>query len=220
MKKTFLFILLGAAALILMLTACREPRAYRIPDDVLKQMPTRELAEEVIASPYLNDMTAYDSLQYGFEQVRSGYNGLAELLDREDAGRELSAMYHEMDPAAVNSVETDAEKGSYRWRMQHVETILAQEQALQRLSQIQLDTLMEDCAVKYEQKQQLADVYGNDESTIRLMGRILQQTGDAGFARTINEDPMLQSFLSQGTRSSTAVRNEILARARQYLADR
>ncbi len=219
MKKTFLFILAGAAAFILLLTACREPRAYRIPDKIRENMPTRELAEEVIASPYLNDMTAYDSLQDGFEQVRSGYNGLAELLDRVDAGGELSAIYREMDPAAVNSVETDAEKGFYRWRIKHIETILAQEQVLQRSSPVQLDSLLEECAFKYEEKQQLPDVYGNDESTIWLMGRILQQTGDAGFAQTINEDPMLQSFLSKGTRASTAVKNEILSRARRYLTE-
>jgi hypothetical protein len=194
-------------------------KACQIPEDTLKKMSTEGLAETVLHYPLLSDVSAFNSVQYGFERVSSQFNGLSELLNREDAGSELSATYRTMDPAAVSGSWTDVEKGAYLFKAQHIETILAQERVLQRLSSVQRNDLLGDCIAKYEGKQRFFEVYGKAESTVWLMGRILQQAAYAPFTRTILEDPALQSFLNTGSFSSGAVRNEILSQAGRYLAE-
>jgi hypothetical protein len=219
MKKIIVFTLVGAVTMMLMLSACiRTSKAYHIPENILKNMPTKELAETVLNSPLLMEMLVYDGAQSGFERVSSEYNGLSELLKRSDAGSEMWTIYNATNPAAVNDSRTDTEKGFYAFRIQLIETILAQEQVLQSLNLIKRHDLLGDCIVKYEEKQRFPEVYGEAESTLWLMGRILQRSGNAAFTQVELGDPSLQSFLSVGSYSGVAVRDEILSQARQYLA--
>jgi hypothetical protein len=131
MRKIILFTLIGAVTVMLMLSACLgKSKVYHIPENILEDMSTKELAETVLGSPLLMEMLAYSNVQYGFETVSSEYNGLSELLNRGDAGNEMSAIYITTNPAAVNDSWTGAEKGFYALKIQHIETILAQEQVL------------------------------------------------------------------------------------------
>ena len=67
-----------------------------IEEDVLNKLSTKELLEVVIEYPLFSDMFFYGNHQKGFEIVSSHFNGLEELLRREDAGKYILNKYEAM----------------------------------------------------------------------------------------------------------------------------
>lgn len=58
--------------------------ACQIPEDILDHLSTPALAETVINYPLLSDMLAWSDSDLGFQSVVSSFNGLEELLSRDD----------------------------------------------------------------------------------------------------------------------------------------
>lgn len=56
--------------------------ACQIPEDILKNMTTRALVETVRNYPLAVNIYAYDSIDIGYEKVKSQFNGLEELENR------------------------------------------------------------------------------------------------------------------------------------------
>lgn len=59
-------------------------QACQIPEDILSCMSTEALAETVVNYPLLSDMLAWSDATLGFQSVLDSFNGLQELLARED----------------------------------------------------------------------------------------------------------------------------------------
>lgn len=57
----------------------------QIPEDILKNLTTRELLEVVLDYPLMGDMHSYSTMELGFLRVRDQFNGLRELVGRPDA---------------------------------------------------------------------------------------------------------------------------------------
>lgn len=68
----------------------------QLPDELL-DLSTNQLTELVLSYPYLIDMLAYDREEDGFAYVLNSYNGLQELVSREDAAEELYSKYVQLD---------------------------------------------------------------------------------------------------------------------------
>ncbi len=75
-----------------------------IPKELLAEMSTDNLVELVLDYPLLCDLLAYNTLQQGLEAVKQQYNGLEELLSREDAADMLLAKYQETEILASSSL--------------------------------------------------------------------------------------------------------------------
>lgn len=58
--------------------------ACQIPEDILKNLSTEALAETVMNYPLLTDMLAWSDRSLGFQNVVSNFNGLEELLSRQN----------------------------------------------------------------------------------------------------------------------------------------
>lgn len=58
--------------------------ACQIPDNILKHLSTPALAETVANYPLLSDMLAWSDKDVGVQSVASNFNGLEELLSREN----------------------------------------------------------------------------------------------------------------------------------------
>lgn len=74
----------------------------QIPKESLKNMTTVELVYTCLNYPLFPDIWAYNSLQKGMEYVISDFNGLQEILKREDSGATLFTIYKKMDPNNYN----------------------------------------------------------------------------------------------------------------------
>lgn len=70
--------------------------ACQIPNDVLKNMSTEALIETVINCPLIINVLVYESPQKGFDVVSSYFNGLKELVGRNDALQKMEIHYRNM----------------------------------------------------------------------------------------------------------------------------
>lgn len=78
--------------------------ACQIPDKLLTQLDTEELLELVLEYPLLIDFYAYDNLEEGLDKIASCYNGLSELLDREDCANIIADRYIAIEEKIINNI--------------------------------------------------------------------------------------------------------------------
>ena len=115
--------------------------ACQIPDDILKDMTTEDLVTAVLDYPCFSDMFFYDSYQSGFEVLSNHFNGLQELLKREDAGQYLIDTYKNVNLMELMSISDEYEKFKYSLGVLYLETILAQPEIIETLSNEELAEL-------------------------------------------------------------------------------
>lgn len=77
--------------------ANEKTQMLQIPEKTLQNLTTEALVKVVAAYPYLSDMFYYDTYEAGFEAVRNSFNGLDELMKREDAAECLIEYYEKID---------------------------------------------------------------------------------------------------------------------------
>lgn len=77
--------------------------ACQIPEDILTQLTTEALIETVKNYPLGVNIYAYDSIDLGYEKVKSQFNGLAELEKRILEENEAAATV--LDAYAVQAVD-------------------------------------------------------------------------------------------------------------------
>uniref|UniRef100_UPI004057A619 hypothetical protein n=1 Tax=Acetatifactor sp. TaxID=1872090 RepID=UPI004057A619 len=121
--------------------------ASQIPEDVLMNMTTEELVEAVIDYPCFIDMIFYDTYQEGFEAVLEHFNGLQELLKREDAGSYLLTRYSNENLLMTLNSNNDSEKFYDLLDVIYIETLLAQPEIAEDLTEeemLDLAELVED----------------------------------------------------------------------------
>lgn len=88
----------------------------QIPTDSLKNMSTDELIESVKNYPLYMDMFAFESYSEGFESLLGSFNGLSELVNRQDAYSKLNKLRKEL-------YSSDSLKSTYiKSIINHVET--------------------------------------------------------------------------------------------------
>lgn len=132
----------------------------QIPESILTTMSTEGLVETVFNYPLINNIYAFNSVQEGFDVVSLRFNGLPELLQREDAGTILLNKYMTMDPLAMEENWSVAQKGRYIRSFTNIEVLLAQKETLAHLTEEQLATLEQEALEKYHGKQSLSEKYG------------------------------------------------------------
>jgi hypothetical protein len=135
-----------------MLNACQ------IPEPLLKNMSTSGLVETVMNYPLSIDIMAYNDPQSGINAVSAQFNGLSELLKRQDSGTSLLNKYMTMDPAAIGDNWTELQKGEYFANFFYIETILAQESVLSTMTPGELQTLLEQVNAKLQAEQNNSEV--------------------------------------------------------------
>lgn len=121
--------------------------ASQIPKEELAQMSTNELVAAVLDYPCFIDMIFYNTYQDGFEAVRDNFNGLQELLNRKDSGDCLLETYKNVNLLQIFSIDNEDEKFDESLDLLYLETILAQPEITETLSDenlAELETLVED----------------------------------------------------------------------------
>lgn len=132
----------------------------QVPKTILEKMTTAELVETVLNYPLYGDMYAYDTFQQGIESISTQFNGLSELLKRNDAGIVLLAKYKEKKPLEVINLTTDLEKGNFSMNLGFLETILSHDKVISGLNKAQKQDLLEVAKQKKQQKLVQEDVFG------------------------------------------------------------
>lgn len=129
-----------------------------IPIEELSLMSTDDLVHTVLEYPLFGDMYFYDNYQKGFEIVSSHFNGLSDLLGREDAGTVLINHY---------SVLLNQKSDDNRYILSDLEAILAQPEIQEKLSDEEKDTLANLIVTK--QKTRNTEYYFKSDTYQRCM---------------------------------------------------
>jgi hypothetical protein len=144
--------------------------ACQVPDDLLKNMPTKGLVETVLNHPLIKCSRIFNDLQQGFEETISRFNSVSELFNRRDAGSVLLSYYCTFDPPTFKEGWTDIQKIDYIYSIQDIELLLSQDAILETLTAVQRQELIAVAENKNQIMQENQFIHGNyDDRVISLL---------------------------------------------------
>lgn len=189
-------------------------KACQIPESILENMTTDGLVYSVLDYPLLYDMFGTDNPQGGFDLLTSRFNGLQELIKRNDAGKVLLEKYQATNPKEIKKGET-----FFLFNLQSLEQILCQQGVLDDIDDSQLKVLMLEAKNKYEIKQNLEEHYSifAKAYSLRIIGKILQYANYQPFEEKISKNKDLKEFLEEGLIYSNSIEDHILSSMEQFM---
>ena len=195
--------------------------ACQIPESILQDMSTAGLVETVLNYPLAIDIWAFGSTQTGFGAIIYEFNGIRELLSREDAATELIKKYCSLDITIVNESWALGSIAEFTLgKVAFIEIILAQDEIISKMTEGEKRELIAEALAKYDQKGQHSDVYGAIDQmyTMWIMARVLYQENYAPFMQKVEESEELQYFIDGGTSICFDVSDEIISAAQEFLS--
>lgn len=141
--------------------------ACQIPESVIENMSTSALVETVLNYPLASDMIFHNDIQAGFEAVSTHFNGIQELMSREDAATELISAYKSLDLSAVSEDWTVLQRVHFVWeKVILLEMLLAQPDIIDKMSETQYVDLLLQIRENSAIKQQKQEFYGGPSLSI------------------------------------------------------
>ncbi len=170
-------------------------QACQIPSNILKNMCTLGLIDSWQTYPLYITVFAWPTPQRGIEEMQSNFNGLKELLNRNDAGEKLLLKYEILDPAGYNPSGSSIEKGKYAILLKIFELTMSQKSILDQLNSSEKKDIVIHALKKrlikesdplYEPFTDIGDVY--------LMARVMIADNYQDFINILNNDSQIQFF--------------------------
>lgn len=188
--------------------------ACQIPELILNRMSTAALVDSVLDYPLFLDVIAFNTLQEGFDVVSSRFNGLQELLQRQDAASQLIAKY-----AAVDMTADNPGQEAWSFYLPLMELVLAQEEILRNLTNDEAQYLLSETRVKIKTEKEHPDVYGpfDLQSTSVLAGRLLQVIEAPDFNEMVESNTDMRRFLLEADHASLEMLSIIEEQLSRYL---
>ena len=124
----------------------------QIPYPILGSMPTEDLLQAYLNSRYPGYLWLHNRAQDGFARAYNDFNGLRELLERDDAGQVLMTHYQAIDPTAYDLNWEPVRQGRYAVQFVYLELLLSDERTLRKLSLAEKKSLLAELLEKQKQK--------------------------------------------------------------------
>lgn len=160
-----------------------------LPERTLKDMTTEGLLVTCLDYPLFGNIVFYDNLTAGFNNVARNYNGLTELLSRDDIGSVVIDFYEQVDYDSV--IRTD-KYGSLR--LKYLELLIGSDDVLQTMSyemrQELLDICVEKCILAVDEYEGKI----NPITTALIAAKILYMDC-AEFKEIADTEPVVMNFL-------------------------
>ena len=210
----------GMAEWALFITYTQMIEACQIPESILKTMSTTGLVETVLNYPLSVDIFFHDNAQTGFEVVAGQFNGIPELLIREDAATELLLKYCSLDISLVSEDWELADRARYTLgTVAFIEILLVQDSIINKMTDAEKIDLITEALNKSNEKSELSGIYGPVDQmyTARIMAIVLQQQNYVPFMQMLEESDALQRFIDYGSFVSTDLLDEIISMAQEFL---
>ena len=177
--------------------------ACQIPDEILKNMTTEGLIETCLSYPMMGDMMLSNSTYQGFIRQVETFNGLKELLNREDAGRLLCEKYYNLSFDEL--LKTDDYP---TFRLRYFEFIISQPNILSKMDKTNKKKLLDySIKIAFLKSDKYSDKF-SILSTALIAGRILMDNKD--FRSFMEENKEVKLFLETGTNFTSKTFKDIL----------
>lgn len=128
--------------------------ACQIPEDILRNMSSEDLAETCINYPLYIVYLLFDDEQKGISEIIENFNGLQELSNRPDGPISLLKAYDKLSYTKEKQVRKTLDKRNSTLIFGFVEMLLAHEKFLTKFSPEELELLNEVSLKKYGAKLQ------------------------------------------------------------------
>lgn len=161
----------------------------QIPDIILKEMTTYGLIETVVNYPYSNDFIAFSPyLLKGIEAI-SNFNGLKELLGRDDVVSELIRFYSSINIQSLKNNGT-----GYVLTYNMIELLLSIDDILSRMTKYEKYYMV---SAVVENTKHTKAAYIMPYGTMILLGRLLEQVSPS-FQSYLQTDPATYEIIRDG----------------------
>jgi hypothetical protein len=173
--------------------------ACQIPQDILNSITTKGLVKVCLDYPLYGDIFAYNSMQEGFREVATSFNGIQELFRRDDRAQCLLDVLRSNDLfrlQARKNISTTLQIGETILRHSFLEVMLSHESVIVNASDEQQKEIIGITTKNLIIKESEPEFYSSQglESSAYLLGTIMK-TGNGKVALS----PDLERFLKQGT---------------------
>jgi hypothetical protein len=171
--------------------------AYNVPNDMLAKMSTVSLVKTCLNYPDFRLFLARNSLQQGYDYIKSIFNGFSELEKRQDAGRELLKVYRQMKHEDIKQFDTPVKRGDFSFQFIYIELIMSQKSILANLTKDEKIETIKALVASYEKKDLLKNNFGMFGLTTSalVLGRLLDQEKPASFEQAKQSNVRLQLFV-------------------------
>lgn len=175
--------------------------AEQIPDSILQNMSTEDLLLAYLDSRYPGYLLAYNTVQDAFMHAYNDFNGLRELLSRNDAGEKLIAYYQGIDPSGIDPNWGPIKKGAFTFSIVFIEVLLAHDNILARLTKSETNTLLTELLKKQEYKISHPEVYSiiGVQFNAYAIARLIESKGmENGYSQSLLQIPEMRYLLTTG----------------------
>lgn len=193
--------------------------AYNIPNNLLQSMNTEDLVQTCLNYPEFRLIMTRNSLQQGYDYLKSIFNGFVELEKRKDAGTELLKAYKKLNPADITNYDTPVKRGGFAFEFTYIEIILAQKAVLVNLSKKEKIGLIKKAVSDYEIKEKMPDNYSTFGLTTPalILGRLLDTDNFQEYSAIKTKDKNTQSFIDYTYLGSSSTLSDIIIISKSYL---
>ncbi|MCD5383067.1 hypothetical protein LR002_03010 [Candidatus Gracilibacteria bacterium] len=193
--------------------------AYNVPEKLLQNMNTADLVQTCLNYPEFRLIMTRNSLQQGYDYLKSVFNGFSELEKRKDAGTELLKVYEKLNPAEITKYDTPVKRGGFAFEFTYIEIILAQKAVLINLSKKEKVGLIKKSVSDYEIKERMTDNYSPFGLTTPalILGRLLDIDKFQEFYTKKAKDSKMQSFVDYTHLGSRSTLSDIIKISKLYL---
>ena len=183
----------------------------QLPADILNGMSTSDLIETSLDFYYSTEFIFSETFQQGVESVRQQFNGLDELLKRNDLATAILKQYElKLQTAEVMKTQESAIQGDYSLHFMLLKMLIAQDEVLNQLSREQLRQLISISTEAWNMVFTMPDIFGTVHLTpsLFLFSRIIVREGGfeyeseeerqklVYFAQTCTEEPAVYSIFT------------------------
>ena len=183
------------------LTCAERVAACQIPDDILGKLTTGQLLQLWMDYPFQLNIFAFNFYQDGFDCQSSSFNGLQELLQRNDVGKEAVIAYKAMDPLNIEEDWSNSQKYAYSLNFALLELFISQKPVLDNLLANEKKELTAISLEYLEKKRIFSEglypgIWG--ETGILLIGRILENVKYQAYIDLINQNQDVKNAFEKG----------------------
>ena len=192
----------------------------QIPPETLRVMSTEELIDVCLRHPYFGAIYFFDNVLFSLTGMIDGFNGLTELMNRNDAFGLLYSKFKLLGPENFKAGWSPSEKGHYIFQENYVKMLMALFIRNKSFS-VDLETknqILTDLVNRFNRQIQEPGEYGitTTSSAAFLAAQFLIASSNAQFEQKCQEQEM-KMFLDSGLAYDFNITLEIMEMAEKTI---
>ncbi len=194
-------------------------KAIQLPDKLLDTISTDELINICLNSPIYGYFSAFNSFDEGIQITINNYNGLRELLSRDNAARKLLKIYTKMDTTGYNNPGIKYDNKYWTLKFLFLELIFSQESFLDFLKSEERVELLRISRKKIDMKKKsdkFSTMYGCQPSVL-ILSKVMKKIDKENYSKKVKENKKIERFNKYGYPCDLKTMDDIINHCDIYL---